>query len=704
MSSQFTEIWDESPVDVTQEANFIWSIANKLRGVYMPDKYGDVIIPMTVLRRFECTLQPTKDAVIAEFEANPNTPYQKLCKTAGFQFYNTSHYDLKELCNDPDHLRYNLEAYIEGFSSNVVDIFKSLEFEAQIKKMDDGGCLYTVVKAFSEDEMDLSPERYDSIKMGYIFENLIGRFFQNVDAGQFYTGRDIIKMLVALLISEGCDDILESYKEITVCDQACGTGGMLSTAYTYFKHYNPSCNVRLFGQEYMGVSYAIGLAEMLIKGQDARNFRHADTFKEDCFEGTKMRFCIENPPFGTPWAGRDAKEGQEEAVKAEYAKGLEGRWGAGLPSGSDGQLLFLQSAIAKLTDNGRAAIISNGSPLFTGGTASGESQVRRWLLENDLIDAIIAMPTDLFYNTGIATYAWIISKRKMERRCGKIQLIDASGIYHKLRKPLGNKRNEFLPEDREQVVKLYIDFEENELSKIYDNEDFMYREYTVMQPLQRSYAITQERMDNMIANGSLSALYDEGKVYELENSETALSAKDEKRLAGYRENKPQYDAIIAALQAHNSETVYLRKEDFTPVIEGILGGIADKKVIAKVIDGLSVMDKTAEIQRDRKGNVLYDKESKDTEIVPYKESIDDYMEREVLPHVPDACAFYEGKDEENTFEQDLGEKVIRTGAEIPFTRQFYKYQSPVPSEELARQFTELEQSVNARITRLFGGM
>ena len=507
-------LWDDNPVDITSEANFIWSIANKLRGVYMPDKYGDVIIPMTIIRRLECALEPTKKAVVAQFEKNPAYPEKAMYRLSGFQFYNTSNFTLKELCNDADHIEENFKAYIAGFSSNVQSLLNdedTLNIGSHIKTMSKGGCLYTVVKAFSE--LDLSPETYDSIKMGYIFENLIGRFFQNVDAGQYYTGRDIIKMCVSLLIAEGCDDIFEDGKIITVCDQACGTGGMLSTAYSYLRHYNPTADVRLFGQEYNGVSHAIGLAEMLIKGQNAENFRHADTFKEDCFKGTKMRFVLENPPFGTPWAGKDAKEGQEQAVNDEYAKGFDGRWGAGLPSGGDAQLIFIQSAIDKMDDhNGRAAIIENGSPLFTGGTASAESQVRRWLLENDLIEAIVQMPTDLFYNTGISTYVWILSKNKRIERKGKIQLIDASGICHKLRKPLGNKKNEFSPEDRATITKLYADFEENELVKIYDNEEFIYREYAVMQPLQRSYSITDESISTMLQSGALKGLWDDAKV------------------------------------------------------------------------------------------------------------------------------------------------------------------------------------------------
>ena len=633
-----------------------------------------------------------------QFKKNPTYPEKAMYRISGYQFYNTSEFTLKELCNDADHIEANFKAYVESFSSNVQSLLNdedTLNLKSHIKTMSKGGCLYTVVKAFSE--LDLSPATYDSIKMGYIFENLIGRFFQNVDAGQYYTGRDIIKMCVSLLIAEGCDDIFEDGKIITVCDQACGTGGMLSTAYSYLKHYNPTSDVRLFGQEYNGVSYAIGLAEMLIKGQNAENFRHADTFKEDCFKGTKMRFILENPPFGTPWSGKDAKEGQEQAVNDEYAKGLDGRWGAGLPSGGDAQLIFIQSAIDKMDDNnGRAAIIENGSPLFTGGTASGESQIRRWLLENDLIEAIVQMPTDLFYNTGISTYVWILSKNKRKERKGKVQLIDASSICHKLRKPLGNKKNEFSPEDRAEITKLYADFKENELVKIYDNTEFIYREYAVMQPLQRSYSITDESIQNMLQGGALKTLWDEAKVTEFEEKGTTINGKDKKKLEGYYATKPLYDDILGALDNAKSDRKYLSPDEFEPKLVKILSDITmDKKLIAKIEDGLSAMDKLAEVQRDKTGNVIYDKTTKDSEIVKYDESIEEYMDREVLPHVPDAKWFWE---------EDLTKKnpIIRTGAEIPFTRYFYKYQQPTPSEELEARFTELEMSVSERIAKLFG--
>lgn len=686
-------LWDDNPVDVTQEANFIWGIANKLRGSYMPDKYGDVIIPMTIIRRFECALEETKEAVCEQYEKKANSPYKQLNELAGYQFYNTSRFSLAELCNDADHIAQNFKAYINGFSANVQDILKELEMESHIAKMDKDGCLYSVIKAFSE--LDLSPKTFDSIKMGYIFENLIGRFFQNVDAGQFYTGRDIIKVLVSILLAEGCDDIFDDRKIITCCDQACGTGGMLSTAYSYIKHLNPTADVRLFGQEYMGPSYAIGLAEMLIKGQNAENFRHADTLKTDCFKDQKMRFLIENPPFGTPWGGKDAKQGQEEAVKAEHAIGMTGRWGAGLPGSGDAQLLFMQSAINKMDDNnGRAAIIENGSPLFSGGTSSGESQIRRYMLENDLIEAIIQLPTDLFYNTGISTYVWVLSKNKRPDRVGKIQLIDASSICHKLRKPLGMKKNEFTPEDRKTITELYANFEENEFCKIYDNTEFIYREYTVMQPLQRSYSITDESIEALLQSGSLNSLWDDAKVAELEELGTTISAKDQKKLDGFYETKDEYEAVLKKLNASKSDKKWMSPEEFEPIISGILD--VEKKLLKKIMDGLSAMDKNAVIQKDKKG-VIYDKATKDTEIVKWDETIEDYMAREVLPHVPDAKWFWE---------EDLGKKnpVIKTGAEIPFTRYFYKYQQSTPSEELEARFIELETSVSERIAKLFGGM
>ena len=669
-------LWDDNPIDVTQEANFIWSIANKLRGTYLPDKYGDVIIPMTIIRRFECTLEPTKSKVIKLYEKSPELPTKRFERESGFQFYNVSHFNLKELCNDADNIEANFKDYINGFSSNVQDILKQLEINNHIQKMSEGGCLFSVVKAFSE--LDLNPETYDSIKMGYIFENLIGRFYQNVDAGQYYTGRDIIKTLVAILTSEGSDYIFKDHQAIYILDQAAGTGGMLSTAYSYFSQMNDTAEIHLYGQELMGQSYAVGLAEMLIKGQDATNFRHADTFREDCFPDKKMNFVIENPPFGTPWSGKDAKEGQEQSVRNEFAKGIDkSRWGIGLPSGGDSQLIFMQSAYNKMDPQvGRAAIIENGSPLFSGGVSSGESQIRRWFLENDKIEAIIALPTELFYNTGIQTYVWILSNNKRKDRIGKIQLIDASSI--------GNKKNEFTKEDREQIVKLYTEFRENEFVKIYDNNEFIYREWTIMQPLQRSYAINDERLNKLIENGGLS--FTSISKNDMEN----LSKRLDKKIKQISPNDvKEYfsDKILEILNNNKSKKTYLNKEEFIKNISELLIGITtDNKVLEKISDSLSMIDKNAEIQKDKNGDILYDKDTKDTENIKITDDVDEYMKKEVLPHIPDAKWF---------FEEDLTKKkpIIKTGAEIPFTRYFYKYKEPEKSEKLMKEFNDLENKI-----------
>lgn len=691
-------MWDDSPVDVSTEVNFIWSIANKLRGTYQSDKYKDVIIPMVIIRRFECALEPTKAKVVAQFKANPAYPAKAMYRISGFQFYNTSEFTLAELINDSDHLAANFKAYLQSFSPNVQEIIvsaeKGLDFYKQIDKMDKNNRLLSVVKAFSE--LDLNPRTIDNVKMGYIFEELIRKFSENAEAGDHYTGRDIIKLMVNILLAEGCDDIFDDGKVITVLDQACGTGGMLSTSYNFIKRYNPSADVRLFGQEINPESYAMCLAEMLIKGQNAENVCYQDTMKADRFKGIKMRFVIENPPFGTPWGGKDAAEGVELAVNDEYKKGFDGRWGAGLPGAGDTQMLFLQSAIDKMDDNvGRAAIVENGSPLFTGGTASGESQIRKWLLEKDLVEAIIALPYDLFYNTGIATYIWLLSKNKRSERKGKIQLIDATEIYHPLRKSLGNKRNEITAEDRSIITKLYSEFENNKFSKIYENTEFIYREYTIMQPMQRSYGITEERISMMLEKGSLNSLYDEVKVSEFELSEEPLSGKDQKKLEKFYENKPLFDAIVNTLRNAINDKTYYSPKAFIPVVTEILTEIVeDKKIIEKIADGLSMMDKKAEIQKDRKGNVTYDKETKDSEIVPFNVDINDYMKEEVWPYIPDAEAF---------FEEDLGKKkpVIKTGAEIPFSRYFYTYVAPEASDELEKKFMSIEESVNSRVKKLF---
>lgn len=692
-NNEINAAWDDNPVDVTKEVNFIWSIANRLRGAYKSDKYKDVIIPMVIIRRFECALASTKQAVLDTYSHNPGYPAKAMYQVSGYHFYNTSKFDLTKLLNDADNIASNFKSYINGFSDNIKTIITDLKFMDKIDTLDNKNRLYSIIKAFSE--IDLDPKTIDNIKMGYIFEELIRKFSENAKAGEHYTGRDIIKLMVNILLSEGCDDIFKENKVITILDQACGTGGMLSTAHDFIKHLNPTAEIKLFGQEINDESYAICLAEMLIKGQDAENIAFQDTMVKDCFPHIKMRFVIENPPFGEKWGGKEAGDGVEQAVKEEYKKGSSSRFPAGLPGVEDMQLLFVQSAVNKMdNENGRAAIIESGSPMFAGKINSGESQIRKYLLENDLIEAIIALPTELFYNTGIATYIWILSKNKSAARKGKIQLIDASSFYHRLRKSLGNKRNEITPEDRKAVTKLYADFKENEFCKIFNNDEFIYKEYTIMQPLQRSYSITEERIENLIADNKLAVLYDESKVYELENKDE-LTSKEQSTLEKFYNNKPRCDKIMETLKSNISDNIYLSIDEFMPVINKVLESLSlDKKIIEKITDGLSIMDKKAVIQKDKKGNILYDTATKDTEIIKLEENIDEYMVKEVLPYIQDAKAF---------FEEDLSKKnpVIKTGAEIPFTKYFYKYAKPAPSADLQQEILLLEKASAEKFSRLF---
>jgi type I restriction enzyme M protein len=390
---------DDKTIDASKEIAMVFSIANTLRGPYKPDQYKEVIIPMTILRRLECALAPTKKAVVAAYKKNPKAPEQLLCRKSGYQFYNTCEFDLTNLLTEAPSIVENLTFYIDSFSSNVQTIFEELKFKQVIKDLDKYNRLLGVVKKFSE--LDLNPDTVDNVKMGYMFEEIIRRFSENAQAGDHYTPREVIRLLTSILLAEGCSDVFSEGREVTVLDMACGTGGMLSTCNDFILRMNPDANVRLFGQENSPDSHAICLADMLIKGQEANNIRFADTMKEDCFEDTAMRFVIANPPFGQAWSGNDAGDGVEDAVRKEHKKGKNGRFPAGLPAGGDMQLLFMQHAIYKMQKKvGRAAIISNGSPLFSGNTTSGESQIRRYMLENDLVEAIIGLPVTAFLQHG----------------------------------------------------------------------------------------------------------------------------------------------------------------------------------------------------------------------------------------------------------------------------------------------------------------
>ena len=694
---------DQNHIDVTKEVNLVLSIANSLRGSFEAEKYKDVIIPMVIIRRFECALEETKESFIEYYENNPSKPAQFYEKKTGYPFYNTSKYSLKKLLDDSDSIESNFNSYIDGFSENVKEILNNLEIKNQIKKMNKNNRLYSVVKKFSE--IDFNPKTVDNHKMGYIFEDIIRRYSENVDAGDHYTPREVIRLMVEILLAENCDDILTGdSKVVTVLDAACGSGGMLSTTHDYIKLKNSTADVRLFGQEILESSYAICAADMLIKGQDIRNIKGgekiANTLKKDCFENQKMRFVIMNPPFGTPWGGKDAPEGQEKAVKDEYKKGVEGRFGAGLPATTDAQLLFMQHAVNKLSSDGRAAIITNGSPLFSGGTTSGESQIRRWLLENDYVEAIIALPNQLFYNTDIGIYIFVISRNKRSDRRGKVQLINAVDMYKPLRKSLGKKRREIDLESRKEIAKIYADFKENENCKIFPNEEFMYKEYVVYQPLQRTgrldlEAIEElEKSDLFTQNSNIFNQIEFEELIEMNPRDKDSEKKYQKYINGQKFTKE----VINLLKKNATNDKFNDYSAFEKKIKSIIRNVEGYSDIrlGNICLELSEIDKNAVVQKDNKGKVKIDTTTKDSEIVKLSKDVDEYFEKEVLPHIPDAIYFYDF-DKNKKISSTNKEKL---GAEIPFTRYFYKYVAPESSDKLLFEFFELEKELADDISNL----
>lgn len=477
---------------VSEKASLIWSIADKLVGVYKPHEYGDVILPLTVLKRFDSVLSDTKDKVLEMAKKYPETFAKRdfiLKETAGQKFYNTSKYDFKKLLDDPDNIEENFYNYINGYSDEVKDIIKNFDLNKQIEKMAGNGILYQVIDTFNSEKANLHPSYVSNIEMGYIFEEIIRRFneLSNEEAGQHYTPREVIELMVNLIFEDE-EDLADSSKIKTVYDGACGTGGMLTASMEYAKKLNSSSRMLCYGQELNAQTYAICKADMLIKGEDSNNIRHGNTLSGDLFPGETFDYIIMNPPFGIEWKNEKA------AVLKEAEKGSDGRFPAGTPAISDSQLLFLQNAVSKMKPEGsKIAIIHNSSALFKGDAGSGESEIRRYIIENDLLDCIVQLPTDMFYNTPIVTYIWILSNKKPSHRKGKIQLINASEYYKKMRKNLGNKRNEMLIEHINQITKIYGDFIENDISKIYDNEYFGYRKITICHPL-------KDENGNMIYN------------------------------------------------------------------------------------------------------------------------------------------------------------------------------------------------------------
>ena len=665
------------------KVNFIWNIAELLRGPYRKEQYGDVILPMAVLRRFDCVLAETKEEVLKEYEKLKKLGIQNmdpiLNRVSKQPFNNTSKYDFEKLLADPDNIASNLRNYINGFSKNVREIIEHFDFDKEITKLNDNNLLYLVVSEFNK--IDLHPDKVSNMEMGYIFEELIRRFSEHGEAGDHYTPREVIKLMVNILLNEDNEELTQPGLVVTVYDCCAGTGGMLSVTEQYLRELNPGIQVELFGQEINPQSFSICKSDMLIKGQNADNIILGDSLTEDGHRGKTFRYMLTNPPFGVDW------KKQEKYIRDEYEKeGYDGRFGAGLPRVSDGSLLFLQHLISKMRQDekgSRIAIIFNGSPLFTGDAGSGESEIRRWIIENDMLEGIIALPDQLFYNTGISTYIWIVTNRKNSDpmrgpvRTGKIQLVNAVDFYQKMRKSLGNKRNEITEEQIKEITRIYGEFKENEYCKIFDNEDFGYQKIVVERPLRLNFQVTEERINN---------LYNETAFNNLAKSRK----KGEAGLKEIEEGKKLQQQIIEILKTMDSNIVYKNRDEFTKILKKAFKDSDIKlnnTLLKAILSALSERDETADICIDNKGNPEPDPELRDTENVPLKEDIHEYFQREVKPHVPDAW---------------IDESKTKIGYEIPFTRHFYKYQPLRPSEEIMKEIIELEKSISEKLKKVMG--
>ena len=715
----------------TELTNCIWEIANRLRGPYRPPQYRLVMLPFLVLRRLDCVLEPTKNAVLKEYERlkaqdMPENAMERLLGSAADPnrkqpLYNISPYTFQRLLDDSENIAPNLISYINGFSTNARSIFERFKFSEQIEKLDDSNRLFTIVKAMAD--VDLHPDRIENLQMGYLFEHLVMRFNEqaNEEAGDHFTPREVIRLMVNLIYT-GESDVYKPgiYREIF--DPACGTGGMLSESEKFIVDQNEDAHLALFGQEYNDESWAICCSDMLIKDEDTSNIVRGDTLGDgktgDGFEGRKFHYMLANPPFGVEW------KDQKSVVEAEHkSRGFAGRFGAGLPAINDGSLLFLQHMISKMhpapKDGGegsKIAIVFNGSPLFSGDAGSGPSNIRRWIIENDWLDAIVALPDQLFYNTGIFTYVWLVTNRKPPERRGKVQLIDGTRFFQRMKKSLNNKRHEITEEQIRHLTRNYgnhLDGETAEVningqtetrvvSRIFENREFGFLKVTVERPLRMNFEATPER---------IAKLENQTAFVNLAKSK---KRKDEATIAREIETgERQQEAIRAVLFALEGKGRYMDREAFEADMVRAAKRLAIKitSTIKKAIfSALGERDSEAEICRDTKGQPEPDSELRDTENIPlpegtalplpmqfgpdkpnndlvaaYKPFIDDYIAREVLPHVPDAWVDY---------------TKTKVGYEIPINRHFYVYKPPRPLDKIEVDITKLE----GKITELLKGL
>ena len=681
-------------------ANFIWSICNLLRGPYKRNEYRKVILPLTVLRRFDCVLAETKVAVLSaegRYRGRSENVRRGLLEQAsGRSFYNTSRLDFARLTDDSNQIAANLNAYIRYFSPNVREMFDSFSFGEQVTKMNEKNLLFQVIQEFAK--VDLSPERVDNVQMGYVFEELIriGAEQANEEAGEHFTPREVIRLMVSLLLSDE-PDLGRSHVVKTIYDPACGTGGMLSVAEEFLREHNSESHPILYGQDFNDEAWAVCKSDMLLKGEDADNIVLGDSFTDDGYQrdsaGRKHTFdyMLANPPFGVEW-----KQQRRQIERERDTLGHEGRFGAGLPRINDGSLLFLQHMLSKMQPlekgGSRIAIVFNGSPLFTGDAGSGESNIRRWIIENDWLEAIVALPNQLFYNTGISTYIWVLTNRKEERRRGEVQLIDGRQFFVKMRKSLGNKRNELSPEQIDDLTRIHGDFEDGEtrdltdedpvtheprtrprmVSRVFVNEEFGYRKVTVERPLRLNFAATEER---------IARLKDERAFQNLAKSKRRAGPAHDDDIAAGLARQAAIRAMLRSLADQTAGEVMRDRETFVEVLRGAEPAAGLKLTAPErkaVLSALGERDPEAEVCLDSKGNPEPDSELRDTETVPLSEDVDAYIAREVLPHVSDAWV-----DHHKT----------KVGYEIPLNRHFYVYEPPRPLEEIESDLQALEQEI-----------
>ena len=664
---------------------FLWNIAESLRGTYKEEDYRKVMLPLIVIRRFDCLLDDynseTIKSVYEEYDFLPEEEKDEMVivdlkenHNMNLQFYNVSDFTWKKLLDDSENIKSNFEEYLNGFSNNVKEIIGKFKFKDEIAQLDKKDKLYAVLSKMYE--VDLHINSVSNNKMGYIYEEMLRRFTENSAAGEQYTPREVIRLCMEMLFMGKENFLTEDGKVISIADFCCGTGGMLSIAEDYIEKINPNAIVNVYGQELLDESFAICQADMLMKGQNPDNIRLGNTLTQDRFSGEKIRFLISNPPFGVTW------KDEEKKVKEEADLGFDGRFGAGTPRVSDGSLLFLQNMISKMYDDeegSRIAIIFNGSPLFTGDAGSGESNIRKWIIEEDLLEGIIALPTDMFYNTGIATYIWALTNKKEEKRKGKIQLVNASEYYQLMRKSLGNKRKEITPEQIKEITNLYSSFEESENSKIFDNEDFGYRKITVERPLKLSFKVNEEAIENVKNTTQFINL--------------AVSKKKDLEVKEIKENegRQKQEKLIKLLESFDNTLEYMDRDKFIKDLKAKSKEFdiaLPAGLIKAIVNAIGVRNEDAEVCKDSKGNIESDSSLKDTESISLKDDVYEYFKKEVKPHVNDAYI-----DESS---------INNIGYEIPFTRHFYKYEELRAFEDIMKEVESLESEIALEIRKVLG--